>query len=30
MDKTKYVFDYFREREDVVILWHPHPLIKAT
>ena len=29
-DKLRYVFDIFRKREDVVLWWRPHPLMKAT
>lgn len=28
--KMRYVFSLFKGREDVVLLWRPHPLIKAT
>lgn len=29
-DKLRYVFDIFRNRNDVVLWWRPHPLMKAT
>ncbi|MBO6179961.1 MAG: CDP-glycerol glycerophosphotransferase family protein [Selenomonadaceae bacterium] len=29
-DKLRYVFDVFRNRDDVVLWWRPHPLMKAT
>lgn len=28
--KLRYVFDTFRNRNDVVLWWRPHPLMKAT
>ena len=28
--KLRYVFDTFRNRDDVVLWWRPHPLMKAT
>ena len=28
--KLRYVFDFFRQRDDVVLWWRPHPLLKAT
>lgn len=28
--KMKYIFDTFQKRDDVVLLWRPHPLLKAT
>lgn len=28
--KMKYVFDYFRRNQDVVLWWRPHPLLKST
>jgi len=30
IEKLKYVFCVFREREDVILWWRPHPLIQAT
>lgn len=31
LEKMQYVFDFFKENKDeVVLLWRPHPLIKAT
>ncbi len=31
LEKMQYVFDVFKEnREEVALLWRPHPLIKAT
>lgn len=29
-DKLRYVFDVFRKRDDVVLWWRPHPLMKST
>ena len=29
-DKLRYVFDVFRNRDDVALWWRPHPLMKAT
>lgn len=29
-DKLRYVFDIFKNRDDVVLWWRPHPLMKAT
>ena len=29
-DKLRYVFDVFRNRDDVVLWWRPHPLMKPT
>lgn len=29
-DKLRYVFDVFRDRDDVVLWWRPHPLMKST
>lgn len=29
-DKIRYVFNVFRNRDDVVLWWRPHPLMKAT
>ena len=29
-DKLRYVFDIFRNRDDVVLWWRPHPLMEAT
>ena len=29
-DKLRYVFDIFRNRDDVVLWWRPHPLMKST
>ena len=29
-DKLRYVFDVFRNRNDVVLWWRPHPLMKST
>ena len=29
-DKLRYVFDVFRNRDDVVLWWRPHPLMKST
>ena len=29
-NKLRYVFDVFRNRNDVVLWWRPHPLMKAT
>ncbi len=28
--KLRYVFDFFRDRDDVVFWWRPHPLMKST
>ena len=30
LNKMKYVFDCFKDRDDVCLLWRPHPLINAT
>lgn len=30
MDKIRYVLSCFENRDDVVLLWRPHPLIEAT
>lgn len=30
LKKMEYVFDHFRDREDVCILWRPHPLLEST
>lgn len=30
LDKIRYVLSLFKNREDVVLLWRPHPLIEAT
>lgn len=30
VNKMQYVFDCFEERDDVCILWRPHPLLEAT
>lgn len=30
INKIKYVFSIFKERNDVLLLWRPHPLIEAT
>ena len=30
LKKMKYVFECFEGREDVCLLWRPHPLIQAT
>lgn len=30
IDKLRMLFDIFKAREDVVLIWRPHPLIKAT
>lgn len=30
LNKMKYVFDTFKDREDVVLLWRPHPLFEST
>jgi len=30
LEKINYVFDCFKNRNDVVLLWRPHPLIKST
>ena len=30
MDKIRYVLSKFENREDVVLLWRPHPLIEST
>ena len=29
-EKLRYVFDVFRNRDDVVFWWRPHPLMKST
>ena len=29
-DKLRYVFDFFRNRDDAVLWWRPHPLMKST
>lgn len=28
--KMRYIFDYFKQRDDIVLWWRPHPLIKST
>ena len=28
--KLRYVFDIFKQRDDVVLWWRPHPLLRAT
>lgn len=30
LKKMEYVFDCFRDREDVCLLWRPHPLMEST
>lgn len=30
LEKMKYVFTCFREKEDACLLWRPHPLLEAT
>lgn len=30
IDKMKYVFDCFKDRRDVELVWRPHPLTEAT
>lgn len=30
LKKMKYVFDTFKNRDDVVIIWRPHPLLEST
>lgn len=30
MDKIRYILSCFENRDDVVLLWRPHPLIEAT
>lgn len=30
LDKMKYVFDCFKDRKDVKLIWRPHPLTEAT
>lgn len=30
LSKLQYLFDYFKNRADVVLIWRPHPLLKAT
>lgn len=30
MDKIRYVLSCFENRDDVVLLWRPHPLVEAT
>ena len=30
MDKIECVFEAFREKQDVVLVWRPHPLLKET
>ncbi len=30
LQKLRYVFDYFRSKEDIVLWWRPHPLAEAT
>ncbi|MBB6677400.1 hypothetical protein [Cohnella lubricantis] len=30
LDKLRYVFENFRKRDDVVLLWRPHPLNEST
>lgn len=30
MDKIRYVLSCFEDRDDVVLLWRPHPLVEAT
>lgn len=29
-DKIKYVFELFKKREDIVLIWRPHPLLEST
>ena len=29
-NKMRYVFDVFRKRDDVILWWRPHPLMKST
>ncbi len=29
LNKMKYIFDIFRQRKDVVLLWRPHPLMES-
>lgn len=28
--KMRYIFDYFKQRDDLVLWWRPHPLVKST
>ena len=28
--KMRYIFDYFKARQDVILIWRPHPLLEAT
>lgn len=30
LDKIQTVFEYFRKRKDVVLIWRPHPLLETT
>lgn len=30
LKKMEQIFDYFESRSDIVLLWRPHPLMKAT
>ncbi len=30
LEKMQYVFDIFQKREDVCLLWRPHPLMEST
>ena len=30
LKKMRYVFDTFKDREDVCLLWRPHPLLEST
>jgi hypothetical protein len=30
LGKMREVFDLFRERDDVILLWRPHPLLRST
>lgn len=30
LEKMRYIFNVFKRREDVAMIWRPHPLIKST
>ncbi|GHU18456.1 hypothetical protein FACS189475_03950 [Betaproteobacteria bacterium] len=30
LNKLRHVFEFFKERDDVVLLWRPHPMSEAT
>lgn len=29
-DKLKHIFQWFKQRDDVVLIWRPHPLLEST